>query len=106
MIVCLCEAVTDAAVRAARDAGARTVEAIGAATGAGTDCGSCREAIARILLEPAGAGEGTRRGGGGEQEHCGEAGEGGEAAAGHPGVALGGLSPWVRVGAAALRRHR
>ncbi len=52
MIVCLCKAVNDRAVRAARDAGAETVEAIGAATGAGTACGCCRGTIAAILAEP------------------------------------------------------
>ena len=52
MIVCLCRAVNDRAVRAARDAGARTVEAVGAATGAGTCCGCCKGTIAAILAEP------------------------------------------------------
>ena len=51
MIVCVCKFVNDGAVRAARDAGAATVEAIGAATGAGTCCGSCRPTIAAILAE-------------------------------------------------------
>jgi bacterioferritin-associated ferredoxin len=54
VIVCLCKAVSDGRVRAARDAGARTVEAIGASTGAGTCCGCCRPAIARILAESPG----------------------------------------------------
>ncbi len=52
MIVCLCKVVSARAVRAARDGGATTVEAIGAATGAGTCCGCCRGAIATILAEP------------------------------------------------------
>ena len=52
MIVCLCKAVNDRAVRAARNAGAATVEAIGAATGAGTCCGCCKGTIAAILAEP------------------------------------------------------
>jgi bacterioferritin-associated ferredoxin len=52
LIVCVCRFVNDGAVRAARDAGARTVEAIGATTGAGTCCGSCRPSIAAILAEP------------------------------------------------------
>jgi bacterioferritin-associated ferredoxin len=51
VIVCLCKAVNDRAVRAARDAGAHTVEAIGAATGAGTCCGRCTGTIAAILVE-------------------------------------------------------
>ncbi|WP_242346191.1 (2Fe-2S)-binding protein [Anaeromyxobacter terrae] len=52
MIVCICRAVSDRAIRSARDAGAGSVEAIGAATGAGTCCGCCRGTIARILAEP------------------------------------------------------
>jgi bacterioferritin-associated ferredoxin len=56
VIVCVCRFVNDGAIRVARDAGAITVEAIGAATGAGTCCGSCRPTIARILAEGARAG--------------------------------------------------
>lgn len=52
MIVCCCRAVSDRAIRAARDAGARTLEAVGAATGAGTCCGACHDTIGRILAEP------------------------------------------------------
>lgn len=52
MIVCLCRFVTDRDVRAARARGADTVEAVSAATGAGTGCGCCRGAIATILAEP------------------------------------------------------
>jgi bacterioferritin-associated ferredoxin len=52
VIVCLCKVVSDRAIRAARDAGAVTLQAIGAATGAGTGCGCCRDAVARILAEP------------------------------------------------------
>jgi bacterioferritin-associated ferredoxin len=52
MIVCICEAVSDRAIRAARDAGAATVAAVAAATGAGTGCGCCHGTIAKILAEP------------------------------------------------------
>lgn len=52
MIVCICKVVTDRQVRAARAAGASTVAAVGAVTGAGTACGCCREAIAAILAAP------------------------------------------------------
>lgn len=55
MIVCLCRAVSDRTIRAARDAGARSVEAIGVVTGAGACCGCCRGTIARILAEPCAA---------------------------------------------------
>lgn len=52
MIVCLCRVVSDHAIRAARDAGATTLEAVVAATGAGTGCGCCHGTIAKILAEP------------------------------------------------------
>ncbi len=52
MIVCLCRAVTDRDVRAARARGADTVETVASLTGAGTSCGCCREVIAKILVEP------------------------------------------------------
>jgi bacterioferritin-associated ferredoxin len=52
VIVCLCHAVSDRTIRAARAEGAHTVEAIAAATGAGTGCGCCRGTIAKLLAEP------------------------------------------------------
>jgi bacterioferritin-associated ferredoxin len=52
VIVCLCRAVSDHAIRAARDGGATTLEAVAAATGAGTGCGCCHSTIAKILAEP------------------------------------------------------
>jgi bacterioferritin-associated ferredoxin len=52
MIVCICRAVSDRTIRAARAEGAQTVEAIAVATGAGTGCGCCRGTIAKILAEP------------------------------------------------------
>ena len=48
-IVCVCHGVGEHAITAAARAGAATVAAIGAATCAGTNCGSCRPAIARLL---------------------------------------------------------
>lgn len=51
MIVCLCKVVSDRAIRAAQQAGATTVAEVGLATGAGTDCGGCHEAIARLLAQ-------------------------------------------------------
>ncbi len=48
-IVCVCHGVGETAICAAAQAGACTVEAIGKATCAGTNCGSCRPAIARLL---------------------------------------------------------
>lgn len=52
MIVCVCRAVSDRDIRAARARGAVTLAAVAAATGAGTGCGCCREAVARLLAEP------------------------------------------------------
>jgi len=49
MVLCICRAVTEREIDAAVRAGARSVDAVGACCGAGTDCGACREAIeARI----------------------------------------------------------
>jgi assimilatory nitrate reductase catalytic subunit len=48
-IVCVCLGVGANAIRTAACAGAATVAAVGSATGAGTNCGSCRPAIARLL---------------------------------------------------------
>jgi len=48
-IVCACLKVGTRAVGKAIAGGAGSVEAVGAATGAGTNCGSCRVEIARML---------------------------------------------------------
>jgi assimilatory nitrate reductase catalytic subunit len=48
-IVCVCHGIGEVDIAAAASAGAATVEAIGAKTCAGTNCGSCRPAIARLL---------------------------------------------------------
>jgi assimilatory nitrate reductase catalytic subunit len=50
-IVCVCLGVGAIEIAAAACSGAETVEAVGAATKAGTNCGSCRPAIARLLAE-------------------------------------------------------
>lgn len=50
-IVCVCHGIGANTIREAACTGAETVEAIGAATCAGTNCGSCRPAIARLLQE-------------------------------------------------------
>jgi assimilatory nitrate reductase catalytic subunit len=47
--VCACLRVGAKAISAAIDGGACTVDAVGVATGAGTNCGSCRPEIARML---------------------------------------------------------
>ena len=48
-IVCICHGIGEHAITAAACAGAATVEAVGKSTCAGTNCGSCRPAIARLL---------------------------------------------------------
>ena len=48
-IICICHGVGGNDIRAAASAGARTLEAIGSRTGGGTNCGSCRPAISRLL---------------------------------------------------------
>lgn len=45
MILCLCKAVTDREVDDAIRRGANTTDAVGQMCGAGTDCGSCVDAI-------------------------------------------------------------
>ena len=53
MIVCLCKGVSSREVeRAIRD-GARTVEAVGRACGAGTGSGCCQDALRRMIAEEA-----------------------------------------------------
>jgi assimilatory nitrate reductase catalytic subunit len=56
-LVCLCFDVGEREIGAAAAAGACSVEAVGGATRAGTNCGSCRPLIARLLdgavMEPA-----------------------------------------------------
>lgn len=54
-LVCACHAVPAEAIRAAITAGAGDVAAIGRATRAGTNCGSCQPEIARMIaLQPVG----------------------------------------------------
>ena len=48
-MVCLCHGIGEKDVSAAAHAGARTVADIGKVTAAGTNCGSCRPSIARLI---------------------------------------------------------
>jgi assimilatory nitrate reductase catalytic subunit len=48
-VVCVCHGVGEYEIAAAANAGAQTVATVGEATCAGTNCGSCRPAIARLL---------------------------------------------------------
>ncbi len=50
-IVCICHGIGAAEILAAADRGASTVAEIGTACSAGTNCGSCRPAIARMLRD-------------------------------------------------------
>jgi bacterioferritin-associated ferredoxin len=47
--VCICLAVTESDLRACIDDGARTVDEIGDACGAGTGCGSCLDRVDVLL---------------------------------------------------------
>jgi bacterioferritin-associated ferredoxin len=50
MYICICRAVSSTTVRAAIEAGARTVRQVSEASGVSTDCGRC-VAHVRALLE-------------------------------------------------------
>jgi len=50
-MVCICHGVGVNAILAAVEAGADSVAAVGKATCAGTNCGSCRPAISRLIAE-------------------------------------------------------
>ena len=49
MIVCVCRNLSDAAIRATVDGGARTAAEVARATGAGTECGCCSEAVEALV---------------------------------------------------------
>ena len=51
MYVCLCRGVSDRKIRAAIEAGASTIDAIGVQTSAGTVCRDCHPAIEELLRE-------------------------------------------------------
>ncbi|MDT0508522.1 molybdopterin-dependent oxidoreductase [Novosphingobium sp. MMS21-SN21R] len=50
-IVCVCHGIGTRQIMAVAEAGAASVAAVGKACSAGTNCGSCRPAIARLLRE-------------------------------------------------------
>ncbi len=56
MYVCLCNGVTEAAVKRAAAAGIRSLEELTAATGCGAGCGCCREMAEQLLDEAHGYG--------------------------------------------------
>lgn len=49
--VCFCMSVTSGMIKEAVEAGAKTLEEVQAATGAGTVCGSCLEDVRRLVEE-------------------------------------------------------
>ena len=51
MYVCQCRAVTDRAVRAAIDDGARTIEDLARCSSAGSGCGGCWPALMELLQQ-------------------------------------------------------
>ncbi|MCE3003845.1 MAG: (2Fe-2S)-binding protein [Xanthomonadaceae bacterium] len=51
MYVCLCNAVTDRAIREAAARGIDTMDALAAETGVGACCGACRPLALQILDE-------------------------------------------------------
>lgn len=53
MVVCCCKGVTESTIRRAIAEGATSVTAVGAACGAGTDCGACvRDVEAMVRATP------------------------------------------------------
>jgi len=51
MYVCICNGITDRAVREAAQAGARDLTDLSAMTGCATSCGSCGELAMQLLRE-------------------------------------------------------
>ena len=51
MIVCLCKGVSCSTVRRAIACGAETLDEVGRACGAGTDCGSCHSEVQHLLRD-------------------------------------------------------
>lgn len=51
MYVCICHGITDRAIREARERGIASIEQLGAETGCGATCGSCRPLAAQLLAE-------------------------------------------------------
>ncbi|MEJ2383534.1 MAG: bacterioferritin-associated ferredoxin [Xanthomonadales bacterium] len=51
MYICICQAVTDTAIRRAVDEGVTTLPELSLRTGAGTQCGSCIPMAREILDE-------------------------------------------------------
>ncbi len=65
MILCVCKAMSESAVRERIVSGARTLEELARETGVTTDCGTCKATILEIMQEYAGGdvADRTERGG-------------------------------------------
>jgi bacterioferritin-associated ferredoxin len=51
MYVCLCNGITERAVRAAVDAGARNLDDLRVMTGVAANCGSCADVAMQVLVD-------------------------------------------------------
>jgi bacterioferritin-associated ferredoxin len=51
MYVCVCNAITDRAIRAAAESGVTTLDELTLRTGCAGGCGSCRELAIQVLTE-------------------------------------------------------
>jgi bacterioferritin-associated ferredoxin len=51
MIVCICKGLSEKHIHGVVHGGASTVDEIGAACGAGTDCGTCQGALEELISE-------------------------------------------------------
>ena len=51
MIICVCKALSERALRESIRAGARSLDDLARVTGATTDCGTCAEHVVELLAE-------------------------------------------------------
>jgi bacterioferritin-associated ferredoxin len=51
MLICICKGLSERAIHGTIRGGATTVEEIGRACGAGTDCGTCQDALEDAICE-------------------------------------------------------
>jgi bacterioferritin-associated ferredoxin len=63
MIVCVCKAMSERAIRERIESGARTLEELARETGVTTDCGTCTATVLEMLEEAAAVTDRTDRGG-------------------------------------------
>jgi bacterioferritin-associated ferredoxin len=51
MLVCICKGLSERHIQGVVSGGAHTVDEVGSACGAGTDCGTCQGAIEELISE-------------------------------------------------------